>query len=97
MASVCKGTCSVIGAFTEAGIMRLASLREEFLDLGWDSGRASTFFLGLLGPLFFAGDCEKDLDRAAGECTCNFLLDVSVTDSSNNVLGDFFVFSGQPV
>jgi len=75
--------------------------------IGRFTGRVSWPWLGFrpginifpwsTGTSLFAGVCEKDLDRAAGECTCNFLLGVSVTDSSNDVLGDFFVFSGQPV
>ena len=67
MASFCTDTCSVIGAFTEAGMIRLAGgLWAGFLDHGPDSGWESTlaFFLGLPGPLFFAGDCKEDCDRA---------------------------------
>ncbi len=62
MASFCTGTCSVIGAFTEAGMIQVAAgLQTEFLDWGLDSGQESTsaFFLGLPGPLFLLEIAKK--------------------------------------
>ena len=49
MASFCTSTCSVIGAFTEAGMIQLAGgLWAEFLDLGLDSGWESTSAFSLV-------------------------------------------------
>jgi len=43
----------------------LAGFLDDFLALGSELGSPliSTFYLGLLGPLFFAGDCEEFFNK----------------------------------
>jgi len=62
MASFCTGTCSVIGAFTEAGMIQLAgTLLADFLTLAQIQARNQHwhFFLGLLGLSFLLEIAKK--------------------------------------